>query len=208
LKYAEASGQFVNPRKSFIYAGVVSSQRLHHIATQLGFNIGVLPFVYLGAPIFKGKPKKCHLQPIADKIKSKLSAWKASYLSMAGRMQLLKSVIQGMMVHTISVYSWPSRLIKDIEKWMRNFLWSGDVTKRKLVTVAWHKVCSPFLEGGLGIRSLSKLNEAANLKTCWELLQSDMQWANFLRSRILKGMFKTYEAGLNLALMLIVNLHH
>jgi hypothetical protein len=75
----------------------------------------VLPFVYLGAPIFKGKPKKCHLQPIADKIKAKLSAWKASYLSMAGRMQLLKSVIQGMMVHTISIYSWPSSLIKNIE---------------------------------------------------------------------------------------------
>lgn len=31
------------------------------------------------------------------------------------------------------------------------------------------------------------MNEAANLKTCWELFQSDMQWANFLRSRILKG---------------------
>jgi hypothetical protein len=187
MKYAETSGQFVNPRKSFIYAGVISPQRLHQIATQLGFNIGVLPFVYLGAPIFKGNPKKCHLQPIADKIKAKLSAWKASYLSMAGRMQLLISVIQGMMVHTISIYSWPSSLIKNIEKWMRNFLWSGDVNKRKLVTVAWHKVCTPFLEGGLGIRSLSKLNEAANLKTCWELLQSDMQWAKFLRSRILKG---------------------
>jgi ribonuclease HI len=189
MKYAESSGQFVNPRKSFIYAGAIPSQRLHHIANRLGFNIGVLPFVYLGAPIFKGKPKKCHLQPIADKIKAKLSSWKAYFLSMAGRMQLIKSVIQGMMMYSISVYSWPSSLIKDLEKWIRNFLWSGDVNKRKLVTVAWHKVCTPFHEGGLGIRSLSKVNEAANLKTCWELFQSEMQWAKFLRSRIFKGSF-------------------
>jgi hypothetical protein len=147
----------------------------------------VLPFVYLGIPIFKGKPKKCHLQPLADKVKSKLSAWKASFLSMAGRMQLIKSVIHGMLMHSISVYSWPSSLIKDIERWVRNFLWSGDVNQRKLVTVAWHKVCSPFDEGGLGIRSLSKINEAANLKLCWELTQSDLQWAKFLRFRVLKG---------------------
>jgi hypothetical protein len=70
-----------------------------------------------------------------------------------------------MMMYSISVYSWPSSLIKDLEKWIRNFLWSGDVNKKKLVTVAWHKVCTPFHEGGLGIRSLSKVNEAANLKT-------------------------------------------
>jgi hypothetical protein len=32
IKYAETSGQFVNPSKSFIYAGAISSQRLHSIA--------------------------------------------------------------------------------------------------------------------------------------------------------------------------------
>ncbi|GAU22526.1 hypothetical protein TSUD_296460 [Trifolium subterraneum] len=106
---------------------------------------------------------------------------------MAGRMQLIKSVIQGMVLHTISVYSWPSSLLKDLEKWIRNFLWSGDVNQRKLVTVAWHKVCTPFIEGGLGIRSLFKVNEAASLKLSWELLNSDMQWAKFLRFRVHNG---------------------
>jgi hypothetical protein len=53
--------------------------------------------------------------------------------------------------------------------------------------VAWHKVCTPFIEGGLGIRFLSKVNEAASLKLCWELLNSDMQWAKFLRFRVLNG---------------------
>jgi len=40
--------------------------------------------------------------------------------------------------------------------------------------------------GGLGIRSLSKINEGANLKLCWELLQSNLQWPKFLRSRVLR----------------------
>jgi hypothetical protein len=73
-------------------------------------------------PIFKGKPKVCHLQPVADKIKLKLSAWKASLLSIAGRVQLVKSVIQSMMIYSISVYSWPVSLIKEVEKNIRNFI--------------------------------------------------------------------------------------
>jgi hypothetical protein len=106
---------------------------------------------------------------------------------MAGRVQLVRSVIQGMLIHSISVYSWPVCLIKDLERWMRNFIWSGDVSQRKLVTVSWKKVCSSFKEGGLNIRSLSILNQASNLKLCWELSQSNLQWAQFLRSRVIRG---------------------
>jgi len=36
---------------------------------------------------------------------------------------------------------------------MRNFIWIGDITKRKLVTVLLAKVCKPVNEDDLGIRS-------------------------------------------------------
>jgi hypothetical protein len=117
----------------------------------------------------------------------KLAAWKASLLSMAGRVQLIKSVAQSMLLDCLSIYSWPVSLIKDMEKWMRNFLWSGDINKKKLVTVAWHKSCKPLKEGGLGIRNLSDINEAGNLKLCWEIVQSDFPWASFVRSRVLRN---------------------
>jgi hypothetical protein len=70
---------------------------LQSIAGLLNFKLGSLPFNYLGVPIFKGKPKASQLQPIADKINLKLSAWKASLLSIDGRVQLIKSVIQSML---------------------------------------------------------------------------------------------------------------
>lgn len=187
LDYAETSGQLVNPKKSSIFAGSITNHRLNHIANIIGFKIGTLPFTYLGVPIFKGKPKKSYFQPIADKMKLKLAAWKASLLTMAGRVQLIKSVAQSMLLHCLSIYSWPISLIKDIERWMRNFLWNGDINQKKLVTVAWHKVCKPTKEGGLGIRSLSNINEAGNLKLCWEIVQSDMPWASFIRSRVIRN---------------------
>jgi hypothetical protein len=158
------------------------------ISQFIGFNIGAFPFMYLGIPIFKGKPKVVHLQPIADKIKAKLASWKASLLSIAGRVQLVKSVIQGMMIHSISIYSWHVSLLKDLERWIKYFIWSGDVSQRKLVTVAWKKVCRPIYDqGGLGIRSLIALNASSNLKLCWDLFTSNEQWAFLLRSRAIRG---------------------
>lgn len=153
----------------------------------LGFSLGSLPFTYLGAPIFKGRPKKIYFQPIADRVKIKLASWKASLLSIAGRVQLVKSVIQSMFIHTMSVFSWPTSLLREIEKWIKIFIWSGDINKRKLVTIAWKKVCVDTEEGGLGIRSLICLNHATNLKLCWELLNSEEQWAEVLRSRVIRG---------------------
>jgi len=60
-----------------------------------------------------------------------------------------------MLLHCLSVYSRPISLIKDMERWMHNFMWSGDIHQKKFVTVAWHTVCKPFKEGGLGIRNLA-----------------------------------------------------
>jgi hypothetical protein len=92
VRYGQSSGQFVNPQKSSIFAGSIPHSRLAIIANSLGFQIGTLPFTYLGVPIFKGKPKKCHLQPLADKVKLKLASWKASLLTLAGRVELLKAL--------------------------------------------------------------------------------------------------------------------
>jgi len=73
-----------------------------------------------------------------------------------------------------------------MEKWIKNFIWSGDVTKRKLIIVAWKKICTGYDEGGLGLKSLICMNEATNLKMCWNILQSDEQWANIIRFRVIR----------------------
>jgi len=122
IRYANCSGQIINLSKSSIRVGGVSNVRLNHMVQLIGFEIGTLPFTYLGAQIFRGKPKRIYFHPIADKIKIRLASWKASLLSMAGRVQLVKSVIQSMVIHTMTVYSWPISILRDIEKWIKNFI--------------------------------------------------------------------------------------
>jgi hypothetical protein len=184
--YALCSGQIINASKSTLYSDSIPQATLNSFIQLLGFQQGTFPFNCLGAPIFKGKPKNIYFQNIADKIKSKLSAWKASLLSIAGRVQLVKAFIQGMLIHTITIYDWPMSMIKDLEKCIRNFIWNGDISKRKLLTVSWKKVCKPTSEGGLGIRSISCINQAANLRLCWSMITSQESWAKVLKSRVIK----------------------
>lgn len=113
--YGLMSGQKLSLGKSTFYAGSISQSKVLKTSRQLGFSIGSLPFTYLGVPIFKGKPRVAHLQPIADRIKAKLAAWKGYLLSIMGRLQLVKSIIHGMLAYNFHVYCWPIKLLKSID---------------------------------------------------------------------------------------------
>jgi hypothetical protein len=55
--YSKASGQFVNFEKSKMFTGAMTVARRNMLAQMSGFTVGILPFQYLGSPIFQGKPK-------------------------------------------------------------------------------------------------------------------------------------------------------
>ena len=80
---------------------------------------------------------------------------------MAGRIQLIQAVFQSMLLHSFSVYQWPSSLLRSLSRCARNFIWSGDVTSKKIVTVSWCHICAPKNEGGLGLRDIFSLNTTA-----------------------------------------------
>lgn len=153
-RYGEISGQKVNSSKSKFYVDShVSSRRQGILRNILDFGLGSMPFFYLGIPIFKGKPRRLHLMPFADRIRLKVASWKAALLTITGRIQLVRSIISSMLIYSFMVYAWPVCLIKLVDQWVRNFIWSGCVDKRKVATMAWHKVCKPLEQGGFGIRS-------------------------------------------------------
>lgn len=184
--YGQASGQLLGLDKCKFYVSHMTPPHIATLSSLLGFSQGHLPFTYLGVPLFVGKPKRIHLAPIVDKIKAKLSSWKGKLLSIMGRVQLVKSVIHGMLVYSFHIYSWPLALIKHLDQCIRNFIWSGDIYTRKVVTVAWSTMCLPLSEGGLGLRSLRSINDLAMLKLSWDILSSPAPWATFFRSRFLK----------------------
>ncbi|KAF6146127.1 hypothetical protein GIB67_015565 [Kingdonia uniflora] len=55
-----------------------------------------------------------------------------------------------------------------------------DPTKRKGITMRWEKLCKPFNDGGLGIRSLREVNNVMLCKLNWMLNQREETWAQLL----------------------------
>ncbi|XP_073225628.1 uncharacterized protein [Cicer arietinum] len=67
----------INPNKSTTYTGSISIRRHNILSDLIGFSINCsLPFTNLRIPILNGRPKVAYLQPISDRIKAKLAAWK------------------------------------------------------------------------------------------------------------------------------------
>lgn len=87
--YGDAPGQLISLAKCKYYAGNIPPSRIQMLAFILGFSASCLPFTYLGVPIFKVKPKRNHLQPIVDRIKTQLASWKGSLLFIMGQVQLV-----------------------------------------------------------------------------------------------------------------------
>ncbi|KAK2656120.1 hypothetical protein Ddye_009172 [Dipteronia dyeriana] len=181
--YGAASGQSINNDKCFFYLGKHALQRESNIQSLLGFNRGKVHFTYLRVPIFNGRPRECHLQSLANKVRSKLEGWFGKLLSMAGHVQLVKSVVLCMLLHSFSVYKWPSSLICLLKKWTRNFIWTSSCNIKKLMIVSWDQVCCPKEEGGLGVRNFDYLNTVALYKCVWNMISTYTPWSSYFKNR-------------------------
>jgi hypothetical protein len=51
-------------------------------------------------------------------------------------------------------------MLKNHDAWICNFVWSRDINTKKICTVAWKTVCTPYEVGGLDLRPLSKINDS------------------------------------------------
>lgn len=126
--YGDAFGQVVSKEKSTVIFGKYV-QRKHEISGFLGFSVGAIPFNYLGVRIFKGRPKKIYFDRVVDKVCEKLAEWKGVCLTMAGRLQSIKLVVQGMLLHSMMIYKRPRSSLSSLTAHVWNFLWSSDVQK-------------------------------------------------------------------------------
>lgn len=145
-----------------------------------------MPHKYLEINLFKGRVTVVHLASIVETTSDRTSAWMGKLMSLQGRVILVRHVLSSMFLHSMAIFRWPHLVIKEAERLLRNFLWSGDPTKRKLICVSWVKTTKPLSEGGLGIRRLKDINKAILMKLAFDFLAKEGELAIFLRNKYLK----------------------
>ncbi|XP_059064784.1 uncharacterized protein LOC131856859 [Cryptomeria japonica] len=162
----------------------VGTQRA--IARLFGIRIGQLPGKFLGTLLFVGASKTKIWKGLLDGCKAKMEGWKSKWLTLVGRILILKSVISAMPIFSMACFKLPGTIIKNIQQKMRKFLWNNKQDQDKIPLMAWDRVCKPKGGGGAGLRDWKLINEAMGAKLVWHMYsESKQRWVRILQAKYL-----------------------
>ena len=113
--YGISSGQYINSAKSNFFSVDDLVSFVRKVKFILKCSYGIIPFIYLGVPIFLGAPKTLFLQPLTNKFIIKLALWKGKAQSMMGRIQLVNTIISGFFSFSFHIYKCLVSLLKQID---------------------------------------------------------------------------------------------
>ncbi|KAL0924454.1 hypothetical protein M5K25_005285 [Dendrobium thyrsiflorum] len=160
--FAKASGLAVNYEKSSLLLPKLVANT-QDIISAIPICNTCTTLTYLGIPISDKCLRVADFLPLVEKITRKLSGWKASMLSFAGRLQFLKFTILNSIAYWIRGSILPKTILKAIRKLFSKFLFYGDISlNRRLYMISWEKVCIPKSCGGLGLYSPAFLQFSFN----------------------------------------------
>ena len=108
-------------------------------------------------------------EPLITKIRNRLLSWTTKALSYAGHLILIKSVIASTTNFWYIAFCLPQSCIDEIESMCSGFLWSGSPNITTKAKIVWDDVCTPYEEGGLGIRLIQEVSTVFSLKLIWRL---------------------------------------
>jgi len=183
--FLKATGMQINSRKSqLIVAGVVRQERAQ-LQSLFPFQPSTLehPFKYLGFWLKLNAYKKEDWNWLIAKIETKISHWSFKWLSRAGRLTLIKSVLLAIPVYWAALTWVPKGILEKIRRICSRFLWDGTKESLVLPWVAWDKLARPKDSGGWGIKSLPDFSLSLASKSGLRLITMENLWTRVVKRK-------------------------
>ncbi|XP_075076789.1 uncharacterized protein LOC142163404 [Nicotiana tabacum] len=112
-KYERSSGQIVNRDKSyFLTTPNTIPTIIKRIRKCSGFMDNNFPFTYLGCHVYVGRKNIVFFDNMIRKIVKRLNDWQEKMLSHGGKVTLIKSVFQFILVYTLSSMTPPKGVLR------------------------------------------------------------------------------------------------
>ncbi|VFQ82222.1 unnamed protein product [Cuscuta campestris] len=174
--FSQVSGLHVNPQKSNIHLAGQIKDNKEEILILVQFPLGQCR--YLGLPLTSQRASERDFAPLISKVEENIRRWNTKTLSQAGRVELIRSVIQGIQSSWLQAFPVHKSVLNRIITICRTFLWGSKFSK-----VTWSDIYKPLEEGGLGLRNSYTWNQAFLIKNLWNIAShKDTLWVKWVHS--------------------------
>jgi hypothetical protein len=126
--------------------------------TFLNSRLDLLPFKYLGLPIGANPKSPSTWDPLLEHLRNRLLSWRNKHISLGGRIVLINSVLNAILIFFLSFMKMPVSVWKKVVKIQRQFLWGSVRGGKKISWVKWEVVCKVKSQGGLGVQDIRLVN--------------------------------------------------
>lgn len=126
------SGLSISLEKSTIYMAGVKEAEKRSVLTNFPFAVGELPVRYLGLPLMTQVMRKQDYLPLMEKIRGKISSWTCRFLSYAGRLQLINSVLMSIANFGLLYFGFLALVLKRWSKSVLHFSGLVQVSKQRV----------------------------------------------------------------------------
>lgn len=182
--FCKLSGQRVSPEKSKLWFSK-STPLMGIAATIRTFraNFADNTETYLGGSVTAARPSD--FEGLIQKVDNRLHTWKARLLSPAGKLVLMKAVLESLPIYHMSTTPIHISVLDKIKSRCIQFFWgTGKTGKKGICYVKWSLISTPKSEGGLGMRDLVQVNNAMLAKNIWKVTSGDEAlWVQVLRAK-------------------------
>eukprot|EP00253_Pinus_taeda_P016010 PITA_16010 len=175
----------INSRKSQIIQEGLSRPEREQFRSLFPFEISSMgaPFKYLGFWLKPNAYRKEDWAWLIAKIEARIKHWSFKWLSRAGRLILIKSVLLAIPVYWAALTWVPKGVLEKIRRLCNRFLWAGSKESSVLPWVAWEKVARPKEWGGWGIKILPDFRFSLAAKSGWRLIKMENLWTRTVKRK-------------------------
>jgi hypothetical protein len=115
----------------------------------------------------------------------RIGFWCNKWLSLGGRLILVKSVLESLVVYWMTLERIPNKIIILLRRLSFNFLWNDLAGKRRFHLCSWQTLSRPKKAGGWGLKNLSIFNTTLLASSFWRAVTHDNIWHRVIMDKYL-----------------------
>jgi len=185
--FSKATGMDINVDKSSITTNHLRPEEELEILENFPFKISDLDsgLKYLGFSLKANLYLKKDWKWLVGKVEKRLQVWSHRWLSRAGRLVLVKAVLEAIPVYWMSLSWIPKGTLELIRRIFFRFLWSGMKECQVTPWVNWKRIAIPKGLGGWGLKNIFLFAHALAAKGGWRLIKTTSLWTRVIKQKYL-----------------------